>query len=306
MRVPPKIDRTTIGISFVDILFALVVGQVLDPVAKWAIDPVKYSLSSATFLNLAVALMLTITSWIGYHNSANRARFTLRFVNVELVKFSLDIAMVVLYFVLAAYAVRLPLNLRPETLLVFVAFCFYFLWDMAGAWQKRNTPNNAYPRVWEEVRSDPNRLDVLEDWEPTDWRRIRVTIYGLIATASVLAIVRFGFSHAVVTPETATVLDVVLLAILLLYRVLKDRDKCPSAEPTRTVMPINLERQSRAAALIPKEPALAQSIFKVATCLAYALGESIDQAVELGTNQALQDDAYFVPVYDPKLLDLAD
>ena len=88
MARTPTIDRTTSGISFVDILFALAVGEVLAPLVPWAANHAKHSLPAPIVWNLAVALVLILTSFIGYHNSQNRPLFTVRFVNVSLCKFA--------------------------------------------------------------------------------------------------------------------------------------------------------------------------------------------------------------------------
>jgi hypothetical protein len=85
-RSEVEIDPSTIGVSFVDILFALAVGQVFAPVADWAQHPLTSSLPAANWLQLGVALVITITSWIGYHASANRAQFKITFFNVEFFK----------------------------------------------------------------------------------------------------------------------------------------------------------------------------------------------------------------------------
>lgn len=242
MRRRPEIDPTTIGISFVDILFALVVGRVLEPIGKWAEDPRAQSLPTVRVTHLTVALVLTITSWIGYHNSANRARFKLRFLNVELFKFTLDIVMVVIYFLVASYALHTPIGPRPETLLVFIAFALYLLWDLAGAWQKRARPNNEYKLVWEEVLANPSRPDIVEEWKPTNWRRVGVTVLGLVSSGTLFVVVWLGFSGPTVTSKTSFVVDAILLTILVLYRVLKDwKRKEPesttgSTRPSRTAM----------------------------------------------------------------------
>jgi hypothetical protein len=137
IRITPKVDPGTIGISFVDILFALAVGQVLDPIKNWGENPKANSLPLPVAMQLAVVLVLTLTSWVGYHGSANRPRFRLGFFNLELLKFTLDVAMVVVYFLAAAFAARSNVSLRGEALLITVAFGLYFAWDLAGAIQKR-------------------------------------------------------------------------------------------------------------------------------------------------------------------------
>jgi hypothetical protein len=69
-------------------------------------------------------------------------------------------------------------------------------------------------------------------------------------------------------------------------------------------MPLDLARQSRASALIPTGSTEAQSVFKGATCLAYADGLSIQDAVDFGTEQARATDPDFTPLYDVALLAL--
>jgi hypothetical protein len=69
-------------------------------------------------------------------------------------------------------------------------------------------------------------------------------------------------------------------------------------------MPLDFDREQRAAEFVPKGPPLPQSIFKMTVCLAYALGEDIAYAVRLGTEKAREDAPNFEPVYDAALLDL--
>jgi len=69
-------------------------------------------------------------------------------------------------------------------------------------------------------------------------------------------------------------------------------------------MPIDFERQSRASALIPEGPPVAQSIFKEATSLGYARGLTINDAVNFGIELARKNDPDFMPAYDVALLTL--
>jgi len=72
----------------------------------------------------------------------------------------------------------------------------------------------------------------------------------------------------------------------------------------RRRVPLDFQRQSRAGAFIPDGPPLAQSVFKTATCLAYARGIAISDAIDFGTEQARHDDPDFAPFYDVGLLTL--
>jgi hypothetical protein len=166
--IRPKVDPATIGISFVDILFALAIGQVLDPVKNWGEDPKTNSLPLPVALQLGVVLVLILTSWVRYHSSTNRPRFALAFFNVELLKFALDVAMVVVYFLAAAAAARSEVSLRALGLYVTIAFGLYLAWHLAGAYQKR-PGTNSYRDAWEKALNDPNRPDVIDAWTPTRW-----------------------------------------------------------------------------------------------------------------------------------------
>ena len=221
-RPDPTIDPGTAGISFVDILFALVVGQVLDPLRLWASDPHAHPLSAPVMMHLAVTLVVTLASWVGYHASANRPRFRLMFFNLELVKFMLDIAMVVVYFLMASYAVRTPLSDRPETMLVAVSFGLYLFWDLAGAWEKGGQPN-PYKAAWDEAFNNPNRPDVHEPWVPTSWPRIAATAAALVATAVICTFTWMAHgAHAAPSREASITIDALLIAVLIAYRYIKD------------------------------------------------------------------------------------
>jgi hypothetical protein len=56
---PERRDNSLVGITFVDVLFALVVGKALQPVAAGLHIP------AAGTAQLVLAFVLTVTSWIG-------------------------------------------------------------------------------------------------------------------------------------------------------------------------------------------------------------------------------------------------
>ena len=217
-RITPKLDPATIGISFVDILFALAVGQVLDPVKNWSEGPDKNSLPLPVWTQLAVVLVLILTSWVGYHSSANRPRFRLGFFNSELVKFTLDVAMVVVYFMAAAIAARESPTLRVLALMVMIAFGLYFLWDIVGAIQKADP---RYKAEWDRVQAEPTRTDVVEDWEPTNPVRILITFIGLVIASGffVLTLLVPAFHHP--TRLEVVAADALAIVVLVAYRYAK-------------------------------------------------------------------------------------
>ncbi len=213
----PEVDPATVGISFVDILFALAAGVVLAPTQAWASNSAKNHLSLPEVFNLGVALSVILCSFIGYHNSTNRPRFKIRFMNVSFVKFFLDISMVVVYFILAGFAAESPPSLRSVSLLVLLTFGLYLLWDFAGWYEASDA---RYEAAWNEAKDDPDRPDVSKPWQAMDRRRTIPTVLGLLAT---LIVCLYAWLTAV-PPSTPTVfvVDVLLILILFAYRVRKD------------------------------------------------------------------------------------
>ena len=197
----PTVDESSVGITFVGVLFALVIGEIFT-----ALRDVS-SIAPASWAHLGVAGVLTLTSWIGYHNSVNRPRYLIRFPNLPLAQFMLDIAMVVIYW-LAAVTVELrdrhgdvvP-DATPETRCVAAAFLLYVTWDFVGRQIRADT----------EYKRRPIGKD-----QPS---RRRVTIFSATIAVTVWAAVE------TLDPETtARVIGVDVLLVLLLvgFRLSKE------------------------------------------------------------------------------------
>jgi hypothetical protein len=226
LRKEPKIEPSSTGVSFVSILFALVVGAIMLSLQNWVKWPGSHSLPAAKVMHLVVALIITLTSWIGYHISQNRSRFEIRFVNIELVKFILDILMVGSYFILAAYSVRDPVTSRAETLLVAVAFALYVLWDLTSWYQRRNRSKNPYKREWDRAVLDTKRIDVYVPWTPVNKWRTLPSFVGLVLTTAICWI-EWGMgstmgSYPQFSSRTSVLIDICLIVIILGYRIWKD------------------------------------------------------------------------------------
>jgi hypothetical protein len=129
---PTSIDETRVGLSFIEVLFALVVARALDPLADYS------SIPGVGLSHLAVAFVLTVTSWIGYHNSWNRPRYFIRFANLPLWQFVIDVLLVITYWFCAVSAegtgtdLGRTMSARPEALCVGISFVMYCLWDWVG------------------------------------------------------------------------------------------------------------------------------------------------------------------------------
>ena len=195
------VDTTRVGLSFIEVLFALVVARALDPLAKYS------SIPGVGISHLAVAFVLTVTSWIGYHNSWNRPRYFIRFANLPLWQFLIDVLLVVAYWFCAVSAEGTGTDLgqhvsaRPEAILVAISFVLYCLWDWVGYAIRKS---DLYPN------SPPGR-DVP--------RRRYVTI---VCTA--VAVAFAGLVWLVDPNSTCTVVgtDILLIALILVFRFAKE------------------------------------------------------------------------------------
>ena len=198
---PTSIDETRVGLSFIEVLFALVVARALDPLANYSKIP------GVGLSHLAVAFVLTVTSWIGYHNSWNRPRYFIRFANLPLWQFVIDVLLVVMYWFTAVSAEGTGTGLgetvsaRPETLCVAIAFTLYCAWDQVGFAIRRSD-------LYE--KSPPSR-DVPRRRYVTRW-------YSVIAIA-------FAAIVWTVDPRSSTaiiVVDCLLITVILAFRFTKE------------------------------------------------------------------------------------
>jgi hypothetical protein len=131
-RRPLQLDDKLVGITFIDVLFALVIGKLLEPFAT------AKSIPTAGMTHLLLAGVVTIGSWIGYHNSLSRPHYVIRFVNLPLAQFLIDVALVVVYWLLAITAegttpaIPRPVSAVPEARYVMIGFLLYSAWDLVA------------------------------------------------------------------------------------------------------------------------------------------------------------------------------
>ena len=201
----PEIDEDKVGITFVDLLFALVVGEILAPLQHW------WKIPATGWTHLTVAMVLTMGSWIGYHTSANRPKYAIKFVNYPFIQFVLDVSMVIAYWLTAA-TTPLPSSsgLAPtagatsESLLVAISFILYILWD----------------RVSKIMQERPNYPSLQP--KPYDHGRRVITVLFALGSVGVVALawwVQEGWGD----PRTWVIgIDCALVALLVLYRAAKE------------------------------------------------------------------------------------
>lgn len=202
-RRKPEEDKRLVGITFVEVLFALVIARVLEPFAQ------VERLPWVGRAQLLLAGLLTLASWIGYHNSRNRPRYFIRFPNLPLFQFMTDIALVVVYWLTAVTAegadpgaVMEPAA-RPETVLLTIAFALYVTWDLVALRIRNDDRYTLRP----EERDVPSRR--------------RVTQWCFFIAVMTLIVVWFSDSSSA---GWVIGVDLWLMALIVLFRLWKEYD----------------------------------------------------------------------------------
>lgn len=199
-----KRDLLLVGITFVDVLFALVVQRVLDDAAGAS------SVPAVAISHYVVAVVVTVFSWIGYHNSTYRPQHRIRFVNLPLLQFTIDIVLVGIYYYLAATAEAvsnqgIPLgkvaDARPETGAVLAAFMLYVAWDELG----RRINNGS-------LRPSSTERDL------RIYRRHVTRYFALLSLSLTIA----TFANSPMPGAAVIVVDYSLVLVLFAYRYFKD------------------------------------------------------------------------------------
>jgi hypothetical protein len=218
-QTPPKVDPGHVGVTFVDVLFALVVGYMLTPLATW------WKIPLSGWGDLGVAAVLTLTSWIGYHNSSSNPKWVISFPNLPLLVFIVDISMVVTYafsvFVATSVtsgASQTP-QMLPEAVIVAVSFLLYCFWDWVNLAIKGAEP---YEKAWAQATVDGvlKKSDVF----PPDCRERRMVTIFCFFIAAVAAAVAYVYDNHLARPSQMSVVtfDLVLVALLILFRLAKE------------------------------------------------------------------------------------
>jgi hypothetical protein len=218
-RFTPQLDRSHVGVTFVDVLFALVVGKILEPFTSHAHIP------AVGLVHLVLAFVLTLTSWIGYHTSANLPAFRIRFPNLPLAQFLLDVSMVVTYWMIAVYAeVPSPAgtpspSALPEAVGVFVAFGLYVLWDEVSQGLRQAAP---YRAVLAGEEHKPVERGQGASPAQERWRRRVVTWIAFLLAGVVLLVVIPRRGEGGQTATFVLTVDSILIALIVLFRFGKE------------------------------------------------------------------------------------
>ncbi|HEX2051689.1 MAG TPA: hypothetical protein VHJ34_13815 [Actinomycetota bacterium] len=176
-----------------------------------------------------MAFVLTVTSWIGYHNSLNRPRYFIRFTNLPLWQFLTDVALVIVYWLLANY-VDDSLRERsalPEAVLTLAAFALYFVWDRIGL----------------AMRRAPDYTELVKEYDNPD-RRYVTELFAIVALLSAVIV----FIADVRSAMAIVVVDVWLIVVVAGFRVAKEATPTiePSARPSQERLRRALDALERA------------------------------------------------------------
>lgn len=208
----PRVDERTIGIGFVDVLFGLVIAAVLQPFGDVGKVP------TVGRYQLVLAGVLTVTSWIGYHNSWNRPRYFILFPNLPLFQFLIDVALVVVYFLTAITAPGATPGVSREasvvivSIFVAISFVLYALWDVV-AYRMRKDARYERRSLGNDV---PARRKVSYVFAIlTAAIAVGVAVAGPDSTAAIVRIetllmvliVAYRFLKEYVTPESARITE---------------------------------------------------------------------------------------------------
>jgi hypothetical protein len=213
-------DKLTTGLRFTDILFGFVLRELVVRMVDWRVQP------SWVRGHLILTAMVVLGSYVGYRNSRKRADYRVRFVNLPLLRFVLDQAMVFAYFRLAIATQDLDLAkdrassvawtsaahlARIETeVLAVIAGC-YLAWDLLGhvmASRREAEGQRRYPEI------------------SGRWERTLMTLAFLA-----VALLGVAWSHlATLGPHQVLVLQGAGFVSVLLYRTAKDQRHCPAPQ----------------------------------------------------------------------------
>lgn len=199
-HLPASITTDSVGGVFIDVLFAAVVTKALEVSSMGTLPPVGQ-------IQLALAMTVTISSWIGYHNSSNRTRYRILFFNLPLWQFFIEIAHVYVYWLLVVTSEGVGIDAnsgpssRPDALLTSLTFVLFVAWDLIAL---RMRISSHYPEM------------LLSDDKPA---RRHAT---LGVSSCVLLVAAFTWLIDPQNVAAIMVVDIVLIALVVAHRWLQN------------------------------------------------------------------------------------
>lgn len=166
-----NLAKPELRFGFVEMLFALTVGEIAVQVADVVASGLTFSHALAAYSHLALALGLVATSWVGWSRSkapGNVQDVQSVFSSAFLVLL-LDVLLVIFYFIIVKGVdivreingqIRVKPSAANETLWVMVVFGGYFIWDVVtkavignkkSTWLHRFFSKDLWERGWVSV-----------------------------------------------------------------------------------------------------------------------------------------------------------
>lgn len=154
-----KQNKKQLHLTFVEMLFALAIGQVAIDVSKL----IDYQLmSNQTFLavvpaysHLLLAAVVISTSWVGWRSSVYSGSDIKSVFTLDYVELFIDVILVIMYFALAravevpdSFSVSLCPNASFEAYTVAIIISTYALWDVVSC---RSKPEKLKKRLWASI-----------------------------------------------------------------------------------------------------------------------------------------------------------
>jgi hypothetical protein len=182
----PAGPHPSVGLSYIDVLFGLATGRAF----LMALGDVS-QVRSEEWSHFVVVLVLIACSWIGYHWNRTRSHpspveFTLAALP-PLAQFGIDVALVALYYRMAS-RIRADHTIHTELRLMITVFVLYAMWDILD-------------------------LKVSRDRQAT-----AVRVFVDIVWVGLLSEVAHASWAARWAQERVVLVDVVLVALLVVYR----------------------------------------------------------------------------------------
>jgi hypothetical protein len=214
-ELPEKeVDQTRTGVAFVAVLFSLVIGKIADGVVPSVRRLINNNapavhLPGVSVAHYVVALVLTVTSFVGYFASKNGPQLRIKFFNLPFVTIVLDSTMVITYFFLAIYAESGDVNskpdARPEAVIVTISLLLYAVWDWVGHRLRGDLLSQLALGRQPSGRYGARRL-------------VTLAFFGLFLS---LAITSIWWNTLHTSKSWVICFDILLILLLLLYRVCK-------------------------------------------------------------------------------------
>jgi hypothetical protein len=219
-------DVTPRGLRFVfvQMLFALTVGETARQIAT-LIDQTGVSAEAASsYSHLLLATIIVATSWVGWTRSISSLNMLplLTIFSLPFLVLLIDVSLVIFYFIIVK-GVEMPMadtyivtpSAKNETFWVLIIFMVYFLWDFLtkAVAQDIQTNTGESRAETKSHRTFRERFFSLEFWKRG----------GITFICAGIALLLWYLLRDASSRSSVVLADLSLLSLVLLFRALKQR-----------------------------------------------------------------------------------